>query len=385
MVSSETAHQWPAAVYVHVPFCRFRCGYCDFTLLANRDHLIPRYLTLLTREFERQFADLAAPHSVDTIFLGGGTPTHLSSDELTQLFELISRYFRLRPGGEYSVEANPDGLCQQKLNALQAAGVNRVSLGVQAFDDQVLKTLERQHAANEAAEAVERVAEVIPNTGVDLIFGVPGQTLTTWQATLRMAHSLPVTHISTYGLTYEQGTPFFRRERHGQLQRSPDELERDMYLTAIDDLNSQGFQHYEISNFARAGFACRHNETYWNADEYFAFGPGAARYVHGTRTTNMRSVVRWMNALDADRECTEDTETLCPEERAREAIMLGLRRIRGIERPAFEARFGFSLDSLAEDVLQRHLSQSLLEMDGPYLRLTRKGLLIADTVISEYL
>lgn len=381
----ETASLPPKAVYVHVPFCLHHCGYCDFTVVANRDQLIPEYLRQLTNEFQHHCLESAGPVSVETIFLGGGTPTHLSPRDLQALLELIRRYFRLAPAGEFSIEANPDGLCTERLAVMREYGINRLSLGVQSFDDDVLKTLERQHSASEAAETVRRVCDVIPNVSLDLIFGVPGQTADSWEKTISMLTSLPVRHVSTYGLTYEQGTPFFRRERTGSLRRLPDEMEREMYLEGIETLTRHGFEHYEVSNFALPGFQCRHNQVYWNADEYFAFGPGAARYVNGVRTTNCRSVVRWLNSWKSGVPCEEDTEQLGPEDKAREAIMLALRMIRGLHVPSFEARFEVSLIGLAASAIEQHLASRLLEWNGDYLRLTREGLLIADSVIADFL
>ncbi len=246
--------RWPRAVYIHVPFCLHHCGYCDFTLVANRDHLIPEYLRLLALEIERLTADVPKPSEVDTIFIGGGTPTHLSIAQLQELLETIQRSFRLTEGGEYSIEANPDGLCNDRLDLLRRHGISRISLGVQSFDDSVLRTLERQHSAESAIDAIQRCADRFQNVSLDLIFGVPGQSIESWQETLQVALNTPVQHISTYGLTYEQGTPFFRRERSGDLKRVADLQERDMYLLGIQTLSGAGFTHYEVSNFAKPGF-----------------------------------------------------------------------------------------------------------------------------------
>ncbi len=384
-IAPSANDQRPRAVYVHVPFCLHHCGYCDFTLVANRDNLIPEYLQLLQKEFEAHCSDFTSPQPVDTIFLGGGTPTHLSIADLQTLFELIGRYFHLTPGGEFSIEANPDGLTDEKLHLLRDSGINRLSLGVQSFDDQVLKTLERQHSAKEAASVVERASRFIANVSLDLIFGVPGQSIESWNATLLYALVLPVRHISTYGLTFEQGTPFFRRERSGGLVRTPDDLERQMYLDCIEMLTANGFEHYEVSNFAKSGFRCRHNLVYWNADEYFAFGPGAARYIDGIRSTNCRSVVRWLNSWRLGKPCIEDLEELTADEKAREAIMLALRLIDGLNIPEFESRFQMSLLSLAGDEINRHLAAGMLQRQGDHLQLSRQGLLIADSIVVDFL
>lgn len=210
---------------------------------------------------------------------------------------------------------------------------------MQSFEDAVLLTLERTHTSSQAVETVRRCQEWIPNVSLDLIFGVPGQTLLSWQQTLAAAIALPVRHISTYGLTFEKDTPFFRREQHGQLKRVPDELERQMYLDAITQLTVAGFQHYEVSNFALPGDHCRHNMVYWRADEYYAFGPGAASYLNGVRRTNVRSVVRWLRAWQQGESAVEDCEQLSNEEKAREAIMLASFRRPGPQPPRVSGTF----------------------------------------------
>jgi oxygen-independent coproporphyrinogen-3 oxidase len=371
----------PGAVYIHVPFCLHRCGYCDFTLVANRDQLIPQYLAALKNEL----STVTAPVPVDTVFIGGGTPTHLTADELEQLFVLIFERFQLATNAEFSIEANPDGLTDDRLDVLQSAGVNRISLGVQSFDEGVLKVLERCHTPQEATTAIERCASRFRSVSLDLIFGVPSQSVDSWSDTLHHALRLPIQHISTYGLTYEQGTSFFRREQSGILRRTPDETERDMYLHAIDSIQSAGFEHYEVSNFARPGHQCRHNLTYWRADEYFAFGPGAASYLNGVRTTNCRSVPKWLHSLSRNEPCIHEREQLSDEDRSREAIMLGLRMRKGLHLADFEAAHHRTVESLEPDALRRSLEKGLLEMSGGFLRLTRDGLMIADTVVSDFL
>ena len=371
----------PRAVYFHVPFCLHRCGYCDFTLVARRDDLIPSYLQALENELTR----LNRSYDVDTVFVGGGTPTHLSVEQLLQLGELIRKHFSLADGGEFSIEANPDGLDEGRLSALRDIGVNRVSLGVQSFDNEVLKTLERQHSAAEAEVVVERVQRFFPSVSLDLIFGVPGQNIDSWRATLTRAVRLPLKHISTYGLTFEKGTDFFQRRKSGGLIPIDDDLERTMYAEAIERLADSGFTHYEISNFARDDSRCRHNEVYWAADEYFAFGPGAARYVDGVRSTNARNVNRWITSWLNNEPALQDHETLNPKDKAREAIFLGLRLVDGFSLSQFQQRFGFSVAELSPECLQQNIDSGNLEVVGDHLRLTDQGRFIADTVISDFL
>lgn len=371
----------PRAVYIHVPFCLHRCGYCDFTLVAQKDELIPAWFEALRNELGR----LDRRYPVDSIFVGGGTPTHLSPRDLELLGQLIDQHFQLMDGGEYSVEANPDGLDKDRLATLQQIGVNRLSLGVQSFDDDVLKTLERQHTGTQAREAIERAQSYVQNLSLDLIFGVPGQSADSWLETMATATSLPVTHISTYGLTFEKGTDFFRRRLHGDLTAVDDRLERDMYAAGIDALAVAGLEHYEVSNFATREYRCRHNLVYWSANEYFAFGPGAARYVNGVRSTNSRNVSRWINAWLTETPALQDWEQLDRISQAREAIFLGLRLCAGFDLPQFESRFEVSIEELAGEELTKHVQLGNLEEVSGNLRLTQTGRFVADSVICDFL
>jgi oxygen-independent coproporphyrinogen-3 oxidase len=370
----------PRSAYIHVPFCAHRCGYCDFTLVAGRDDLIEAYLEALAIEL----AKLERPREVDTLFFGGGTPTHLPAAQLERLMSLARRWFPPAVGAEICVEANPAGLDEAKLAVLADAGVNRVSLGVQSFDDAVLKLLERDHHGSDVASVVERVGRRIPNLGLDLIFGVPGQTLELWRATLAAAVALGPTHVSTYGLTWEKGTSFQTRLDKGLLHRCDEELERQMYALAMDELPRAGFEQYELSNFARPGFRSRHNEVYWTGRPFFGFGPGAARYAAGRRELNHRSVTTWINRVLAGQSPIADAEELSPEGRARELVMLNLRRCQGLDSAEFRAQTGFDFHELAGDALPRHLRQGLLEELDGHLRLTRDGRFLADTVFAEY-
>ncbi|MCH2200673.1 MAG: radical SAM family heme chaperone HemW [Fuerstiella sp.] len=380
----------PRALYVHVPFCSHRCGYCDFTLLAGRNDLIGFYLDALSNEL----AQLKEVSAVDSIFVGGGTPTHLTPHQIEQLLDMIADHFELTPGCEYTFEANPDGLTRSKLDVLRNGGVNRLSLGVQSFDADVLKTLERTHTPRQAQVAVERAQACIPNISLDLIFGVPGQSDVVWRETLVTATELPVRHVSAYGLTFEKGTRFYRRRSQGEFELVSDESEREQYATAMSVLRDTGLEQYEISNYAHPDARSRHNEVYWDASEYFAFGPGAARYVNRTRSTNARNVTRWIESWLKNEPLLVEYERLCSIDRAREAVMLGLRRNKGIAQGEFRKRFGYAVSSLAPEALERHLKTGLLEQvsaeygtHGPetWLRLTNAGRFVADSVVIDFL
>jgi oxygen-independent coproporphyrinogen-3 oxidase len=322
---------------------------------------------------------------VRTLFLGGGTPTHLDAGQLDRLLTLIQTWIHLETGYEFSVEANPAGLGRDKVDCLAAHGVNRVSLGVQSFDREVLALLERDHDARQVEAAVELLASRIPNFSLDLIFGVPGQSLALWRETLARAVSLKPAHLSTYGLTFEKGTAFWSRRARGTLQQAPDELERAMYAAAMDELPLSGYEQYELSNFAKPGFQCRHNETYWAGQQYYGFGPGAARYLAGRRETNHRSVMTWMRRVLAGQSPVGDVDELSPADRARETLVVGLRRAGGVDRAAYRATSGFDIDEVAGTAIDRHCTSGLLERTGSGIRLTREGRFFADTVIVDCL
>jgi oxygen-independent coproporphyrinogen III oxidase len=376
----------PRSAYIHVPFCRHRCGYCDFTLIAGRDDLIPRYLAGLQTELRSHPHDpVTGTTELDTMFLGGGTPTHPSVDELRSLFDHLRERFTFSSDMEFSVEANPLDLTDEKLAVLHDAGVNRVSLGVQAFSDAALQCLERDHHAAEIETIVRRTQRFIPRVSLDLIFGVPGQTLAEWRDALRRAVDLGVGHISTYGLTIEKGTAFYTRQRRGEFIATPEDLECEMYAAAMDDLAAAGFEHYEISNFARPGERCRHNMVYWEGREYLAYGPGAARYVSGRREMNIRSVWGWLSRLDRGLSPVVDLEELDPEARARERIFLALRLGSGFNRTEFFAQTGYQLDALAADAIEKNVSAGLLIDDGQSVRLSRNGRFLANRVMQDFL
>jgi oxygen-independent coproporphyrinogen-3 oxidase len=372
---------WPRAAYVHVPFCAHHCGYCDFAVAVGQDHLIDRYLDALGREL----ATLCEPQPVRTLFLGGGTPSHLDAAQLEKLLGLLRRWLPLAAGYEFSIEANPDSLGAGKIALLADHGVNRVSLGAQSFQAPLLRVLERRHQPAEVARAVADVKRRVAQVSLDLIFGAPGQTVEQWRDDLRQALALPIDHISTYGLTYEKGTRLWKQRRAGEVRQLDEETERALYVTAMDELEAAGFEHYEISNFARPGSRSRHNQVYWANEAYFGFGLGAARYVLGRRELNTRDLGRYLRATLAGEPATFQSEELTPAERALETVSVQLRRSAGVERAAFQAQTGFALDALVGAKVRQLVGLGLLADDGAAVRLTRAGKCVADAVVVELL
>jgi oxygen-independent coproporphyrinogen-3 oxidase len=372
---------WPRAAYLHVPFCAHHCGYCDFAIATGRDDLRDAYVAALADEL----ATLGTPQPVQTLFIGGGTPTHLSAGQLERLLGHIRRWLLPQPGYEWTVEANPESLTEEKVRVLADHGVTRVSLGAQSFDASALAVLDRVHHPAEVARAVERAREHLDQVSLDLIFGVPGQTPTAWRADLKQALSLEPTHLSTYGLTYEKGTPLWKQRRRGALHPLDEDAELELYDLAIDVLTEADFEHYEVSNFARPGARCRHNEVYWANEAYFGFGMGAARYLEGRRDLNTRDLHTYLRLIQAGASPTFQSETLPPEERGRETIAVQLRRSEGIQRERFRAQTGFDLDALVGPEMRRLQELGLLADDGQGICLTRRGRHVADGVIERLL
>jgi oxygen-independent coproporphyrinogen-3 oxidase len=374
-------HERPRHAYVHVPFCRHRCGYCDFALVAGRDDLIGRYFDALAVELAR----VSEPFDVDTLYLGGGTPSHLGAEGLRRLFDLL--YGKMRPvaGAEISIECNPEDVTADLADAARACGVTRASLGAQSLDAATLAALDRSHSPDD----VRRAAGLLRGRGlavnVDLMTAAPGQSLAGVERDLDAAIALDPEHVSVYCLTWEQGTAFEGLRRKGALAPADEATERLMFEAAIDRLVAAGYEHYEVSNFARPGHRCRHNEAYWDCRPWEAFGPGAARFDGLTRITNHRSPVTWMNKVLAREDFTGDIDAMDAEAAARERLVVGLRRRDGIERTAFRAASGLDLDALAGPLIARWVAQGLAADDGGTVRLTRAGLLVSDSLWSDVL
>ena len=371
----------PAAVYLHVPFCRHRCGYCNFTLIAGRDDLIDAYLEALSRELR----SLQQPRHVKTIFVGGGTPTHLPATALQTFLDLVDAWFHRSSDSEYSVEANPSDITAEKVDRLSEAGVNRISLGVQSWNADKLSVLERDHRAATIRHACHVVRQRIDNLSIDLIFAAPHETQRVWLQDLQQTIDEQPQHISTYGLTFERGTSFWSRHRRGELPSANESTELEMYQAGIDTLTAAGYEHYEVSNFAQRGYRCQHNETYWSGEPYFAFGPGAARYLDGCRQTNHRSTTTYIRRMLAGKSPVAESEQLPPVDRAKEQFVIGMRRLEGVNQVSFAETTGFSIQQLFGTSVDELCDRGLLAQDKTHVRLTRAGLMVSDSIWSRLL
>jgi len=380
MRSFNNAAPWlhPRSAYLHIPFCRHHCGYCDFAVVSGRDHIASTYLDAL----EKELTWLGEPYEVEMIFIGGGTPTHLSPRLLNRLLSMIQKWLPLADGGEWSIESTPDSLDAERVAILADHGVNRVSIGVQSFREETLRVLDRRHCPEDIAPAIESVRSRINNISLDLIFGVPGQSLPDWRADLAQALSFEPNHLSCYGLTFEKETPLYKQWQSGDVQPIDEETERAMFLEADQVLTRIGFEHYEISNYAQPGFQCKHNGTYWANWAYLGFGMGAARYIDGRRELNSRSLDFYLNRMAAGGSPTIQCEELLARERALETLTVQLRRAIGVNRADFQQQTGIEFDSLVGGPITQLASGGLIHDDGENVTLTREGMCVADAILT---
>ena len=373
----------PLGLYLHIPFCRSKCIYCDFYSLPSAEDRMDRYAAALCRHL-KETAPQAAPYTVDTVYFGGGTPSYLGVKRLKKLLKAVEKDYSLSREAEVTMEANPDSLRDWRdVRALRRAGVNRISLGVQSTDDAELKTIGRVHTFAQVREAVDAVRRGGgKNLSLDLIYGLPDQTMERWQATLAQAADLGPEHLSCYGLKVEEGTPLWRMRE--SLVLPDDDLQADMYLWAVDFLARRGYEQYEISNFARPGFASRHNLKYWTLQEYAGFGPGAHSDFGGVRYAFVRDLAAYCAGVESGGSILSESERISDRERHREYLMLGLRTAAGISRRAFESRCRTSFDPI-EGVLEKLAAPGYARKEGDRWRLTPVGFLVSNQIIGQAL
>ena len=374
----------PLGIYVHVPFCRSKCQYCDFySLTAKDDKLMDGYLNAMIAHI-RETGPLAPGYKVDTIYFGGGTPTFFGADGMATLLTAIRRSFDVDPDAEITFEANPDSVSDKLLSRLRAEGFNRVSLGVQCDDDAILKKLGRPHDYAQAVSAAQRIRKAgYKNLSIDLMYGLPGQTLKGWKDTLERVLTMNPEHVSCYGLKVEPGTPLYKVKDVVNL--ADDDTQADMYLAATEILRSHGFRQYEISNFARKGLYSRHNMKYWTGGEYIGFGPSASSDFAGKRFTNIRDIRGYIDGIRTGGAIIEEMDEIPLRERAGEYLMLRLRTIAGIQRAEYEKQFLLPFDQIEEAMEKNRSYGYATKSDDGRWRLTPKGYLISNTIISDLL
>ncbi|MEH7633963.1 radical SAM family heme chaperone HemW [Bacillus pumilus] len=374
------------AAYIHIPFCEHICHYCDFNKFFIKTQPVDEYLAALEKEVQRTI-EQKGEQELKTIFIGGGTPTSLTVSQLDQLMNSIHRV--LKPSKnlvEFAVEANPDELSLEKLHVLKEAGVNRLSFGVQTFEDDLLKKIGRVHQKKDVLVSFERARDVgFDNISLDLMFGLPHQEKHHVMNSLETAFSLGAEHYSVYSLIVEPKTVFYNLMQKGKLHLPPQEREAEMYELVMDEMERHGLHQYEISNYAKPGFESQHNLTYWSNEDYFGFGAGAHGYVDGIRNVNAGPVKHYLELIEQTGFPYKETHQVTKAEQIEEEMFLGLRKIEGVKSADFQAKYGTSPEALFPSVLEELEEKGLIVKDDIGIRLTRKGKLLGNEVFQAFL
>lgn len=372
----------PLGIYIHVPFCRSKCQYCDFySLTTKEDKLLDGFQDAVCAHI-KETGPLAPDYVVDTIYFGGGTPTFFGADGMAAILTAIRKSFKVSSTAEITFEANPDSVSDRLLRRLRSEGFNRVSLGIQCDDNEILKKLGRPHTYEQAVTAVKRIRKFgFKNLSVDLMYGLPGQSLPAWERTLKNVLKLQPEHISCYGLTVEEGTPLHEYKEFCNL--ADDDTQADMYLSAIEILRQHGYRQYEISNFCRKGNVSRHNLKYWNGEPYLGFGPNASSDFGGNRFTIVRDLQQYIDGIKQGGQVLQEVQEIASRDRAGEYLMLRLRTAAGIDPKIYEKRYLLPFSPL-EKYLEECHKQGLVTktFDGRW-HLTPNGFLVSNNIISE--
>ena len=370
----------PTSAYVHIPFCTQICYYCDFSKVFIKNQPVDSYLEHLLEEFRSY--DI---QKLSTLYIGGGTPTALSAPQLEVLLDGLTKNLDLSVLEELTIEANPGDLDADKIAVLKNSAVNRVSLGVQTFDDKMLKKIGRSHLEKDIYENIDRLKLAgFDNISIDLIYALPGQTMEQVKENVAKAIGLDIPHMSLYSLILENHTVFMNRMRRGKLPLPKEELEAEMFEYIIAELERAGFEHYEISNFSKSGFESRHNLMYWDNAEYYGIGAGASGYVNGIRYKNHGPIRHYLSAVEeGNARITE--EHLSQKERMEEEMFLGLRKKSGVSMVRFEEKFGRSFDGLYGEIVRELVQQGLMQIENDRVRMTKRGLFLGDTVAERFI
>ena len=369
------------SLYIHIPFCISKCIYCDFNSIVMKSQIVDEYLNAIESELQA----INGKYSFTTVYIGGGTPTVLNEIQLSKLLDIISKHVDVFNLKEYTIEVNPGTLNDEKIFALKNSCIDRVSIGIQSFNDKYLKLLGRIHTAKEAKDIFSSLREKgFEDISIDLIYGYPTQTLNEWKTDLRECLILDPEHISAYCLTYEQGTPLVGMTDSGKLKKLSEEEELNMYEHTNDFLGNKGYKHYEISNFAIPGKECQHNTVYWENREYIGIGAGAFSYNNGERCCNIKDVKEYISAVKAKKNLICFSEKLPQEKRASEILIMALRMTSGISEKEFFNRSGCNLTELYGTQLNILAQAGLINFDDERVKLTRKGLSLADSVMMEF-
>ncbi|MFT8317560.1 MAG: radical SAM family heme chaperone HemW [Sporolactobacillus sp.] len=382
-MTTERAEKAPVrGAYIHIPFCDHICYYCDFNKFFMKNQPVDAYLAALNREM----VFYAEKGPVQTIYIGGGTPTALSDSQFQRMLEDVCGCFMNPAIKEFTVEANPENLSDEKLQAMKSHGVTRLSIGVQSFDDRLLQSIGRAHVAHDAKRAVQRAkAAGFDNITLDLMFALPGQTESILHQSLEEALELETPHISIYSLQVEPKTIFYNRLKSGKLSLPGEDLEADMYGQIIFELEKHGLKHYEISNFARPGYEGAHNSLYWQNEEYYGIGAGAHGYVDHTRYANAGPIKNYLAAVEKQSCGRSAVHPVTEQERIEEEMFLGLRLMQGVSKKVFFNKFGRSMESIYGQQIEKLKKQGLLEEFEDRIQLSTRGIFLGNNVFEAFL
>lgn len=382
----------PIGIYIHIPFCTRRCGYCDFLTFAGQERNYLPYANALIKEINAYQA--LHEYTITSIFVGGGTPTTLSPQSITEIFKALGQY-KIHPEAEITVEANPGTLSLTMLRALKNSGVNRLSMGLQAWQPRVLKKIDRGHTNQQFLQNYKHARQLgFKNINVDLIFSLPymeseAKAFDDWYETLQKVSALKPEHISLYSLIIEEGTRFHYEEQQGTLIPQSTEMDRRMYHFAQTYLQKKGYTQYEISNFAQRDKACRHNLLYWQRGEYVGFGIGSSGFINNERVSNIRGLNQYIQLLSAEaytpKQIIEEVTPIAPQEAMEEFMYLGLRCLAGVSKEKFQTLFNIPMKQVFPVPLATHLQGGLLEEIGDTIRLTKQGLDISNRVFADFI
>ena len=370
-------------IYIHIPFCLSKCPYCDFNSKVIDSDLAEEYVKSLLKEIQAFSNSQPERMFVETIYFGGGTPSILKTSQLGEILEKVFSSFKVKRDAEISLEANPGTLTKEKVKKLRNSGFNRASLGVQSFREEELKILGRAHNSKQAIKSYKILREYFNNLSLDLIFGIPGQSLKTWRGNLNMALKLKPGHLSIYSLTIEEGTPFYHLWKQRKLDPPDEEEVRKMYLEGINLLKAQGYRQYELSNFAGKGFECQHNLRYWQGKEYIGFGAGAHSYFQGVRWGNIRGIKEYVELSEKNSLLIDFRERLTESQKINEFILLGLRMTEGIDLKKLKEDLNFDLEKFKKEEVGELIKKKFLKKEKERLRLSRKGILVSDSIIQK--
>ena len=372
-----------AGIYIHIPFCKRRCIYCDF-FSTTQSEKKPTYIHALCQELEMRENYLEG-EEIETIYLGGGTPSQLTEEELNEIFTSLYNIYKVKEDAEITLEANPDDLTPEYVSMLRRLPVNRISMGIQTFQEETLKLLHRRHTARQAIEAFRRCREAgFRNISIDLMYGLPGETLDTWKQDLQQAIDLHPEHISAYHLIYEEDTELWKLKEQHQVEEADEDVSVTLFSTLIDTLTQAGYQHYEISNFCLPGLHSRHNSSYWTGKKYLGCGPSAHSFNGLSRQWNVASLDRYLNGIASDTPDYE-IEELDIYTRYNDFVITSIRTCWGMPLSRLRTEYGEELYNYCLRMAKPHIDEGVLEIREGVLKLTRRGIFISDGIMSDLL